>query len=161
MKKSNQKDFGKIPPQAIEFEKAVLGVLMINKNVIHSIIDTLSDSDFYNDSHGKIYKAIVELSQQHNPIDIHTVSQQLKTNGDIDSIGGPFYLTQLTNEIASAAHIEFHAGIIKQESIKRKLINIGADIQRLAFDSNEDVADLLEYAEAKILSVKPKQSTDK
>jgi replicative DNA helicase len=89
-------EFGKVPPQAIDFEEAVLGALMLEKDAVHQIIDILKPESFYNDGHGKIFSAILQLSLEHKPIDINTVSQQMKISGDIDTIGGPFYLAQLT-----------------------------------------------------------------
>jgi len=146
-------EFGKVPPQALEFEEAVLGALMLEKDAVHSVIDILKPECFYSDSHSNIFKAILALSLEHKPIDIHTVAQQLKIDGEIDTIGGPFYLAQLTNKVASTAHIEYHARIIAQKFIQRELIQVGAKIQTRAFEESEDVADMLDQAEQDLFQI--------
>ena len=146
-------DFGKVPPQVQEFEEAVLGALMLEKDAIHTVVDILKPESFYNDAHGKIFKAIQDLSLEHKPIDIHTVAQQLKENGDIEIIGGPYYLAQLTNKVASTAHLEYHARIIAQKFIQRELIRVGAEIQTRAFEEAEDVSDMLDRAEQDLFQI--------
>ncbi len=146
-------EFGKVPPQAIDFEEAVLGALMLEKDAVHQIIDILKPESFYNDGHGKIFSAILQLSLEHKPIDINTVSQQMKISGDIDTIGGPFYLAQLTNRVASTAHIEYHARIIAQKYIQRELIRVGAEIQKRGFEETDDVADMLDAAERDLFEI--------
>ncbi len=146
-------EFGKVPPQVIEFEEAVLGALMLEKDAVHSVIDILKPECFYNDAHGKIFKAILKLSIDHKPIDIHMVAQQLKIEDDIDSIGGPFYLAQLTNKVASTAHLEYHSRIIAQKFIQRELIRVGAEIQTRAFVETDDVSDMLDHAEQELFQI--------
>ncbi len=154
--KSNNKvnpEFGKVPPQVIEFEEAVLGALMLEKDAVHTVIDILKPECFYNDAHGKIFKAILKLSTDHKPIDIHMVAQQLKIEDEIDSIGGPFYLAQLTNKVASTAHLEYHSRIIAQKYIQRELIRVGAEIQTRAFVEADDVSDMLDQAEQDLFQI--------
>jgi len=146
-------DFGKTPPSVVEFEEAVLGALMLEKDAVHTVIDILKPDAFYNDAHGKIFNAILALSIDHKPIDIHTVAQQLKIIGDIEQIGGPFYLAQLTNKVASTAHLEYHARIIAQKFIQRELIRVGAEIQNRAFQEADDVADMLDSAEQDLFNI--------
>ncbi|HCC32088.1 MAG TPA: replicative DNA helicase, partial [Marinilabiliales bacterium] len=149
----NAADFGKIPPQVVEFEEAVLGALMLEKDAVHTVIDILKPDCFYNDAHGKIFQAILNLSLEHKPIDIHTVSQQLKINGDIEAVGGSFYLAQITNKVASTAHLEYHARIIAQKYIQRELIRVGANIQTRAFEESDDVSDMLDQAERDLFNI--------
>ncbi len=155
--KSNQEkvntEFGKVPPQVLEFEESVLGALMLEKDAIFSVLEILKSECFYNDAHNKIYTAILKLSHDHKPIDIHTVAQQLKIEGNIDLIGGPFYLAQLTNKVASTAHLEYHSRIIAQKYIQRELIRVGADIQNRAFEEADDVADMLDMAEQDLFQI--------
>jgi replicative DNA helicase len=146
-------EFGKVPPNALEFEETVLGALMLEKDAIHTVSDILKPESFYSDALGKIYKSILDLSLNLKPIDIHTVAQQLKISGDIDAIGGPFYLAQLTNKVASTAHLEYHARIIAQKFIQRELIRVGASIQTKAFEETEDVADMLDEAEKSLFEI--------
>ncbi len=146
-------DFGKVPPQVTEFEEAVLGALMLEKDAVHTVIDILKPECFYNDAHTKIFKAILHLSLEHKPIDIHTVAQQLKIENEIESIGGPFYLAQLTNKVASTAHLEYHARIIAQKYIQRELIRVGAEIQTRAFEEADDVSDMLDKAEQDLFQI--------
>ncbi|MDA3892865.1 MAG: replicative DNA helicase [Salinivirgaceae bacterium] len=149
----NMAEFGKVPPQVVEFEETVLGALMLEKDAVHSVIDILKAECFYNDAHTKIYKAILSLSLEHKPIDIRTVAQQLKGTGEIDKVGGSFYLAQLTNKVASTAHLEYHSRIIAQKYIQRELIRVGADIQTRAFEEADDVADMLDEAEQDLFQI--------
>ncbi|MGY0408299.1 MAG: replicative DNA helicase [Polaribacter sp.] len=144
---------GKIPPQAIELEEAVLGAMMIDKKGIDDVIDILHADVFYNKEHKEIYAAIYELFQNSQPIDLLTVSNLLKKNGNLEMVGGDFYLIRLTQKVASSAHIEFHARIILQKYIQRKLISISSEIIENAYDESTDVFDLLDDAEGKLFEV--------
>ncbi len=146
-------EYGRVPPQAVELEEAVLGALMLEKDAIISVGDLLKADSFYKDAHQKIYKAIMNLSTKEEPIDILTVTEELKRQGTLDEVGGPFYITQLTNRVASAAHIEFHARIIAQKHIQRELIRVSSDIQNQAFDDSIDVADLLDKAQQEVFDI--------
>jgi replicative DNA helicase len=146
-------DYGKVPPQALELEEAVLGALMLEKDAMISVGDILNANSFYKDAHQKIYKAILSLSINEEPVDILTVSEELKRQGALEDVGGPFYITQLTNRVASAAHIEFHARIIAQKFIQRELIRVSSEIQTQAFDESVDVADLLDRAQQDVFEI--------
>ncbi|WP_088322904.1 replicative DNA helicase [Polaribacter tangerinus] len=144
---------GKIPPQAVELEEAVLGAMMIDKKGIDDVIDILSADAFYDQKHQEVYAAIFELFQNSEPIDLLTVSNLLKKNGKLDFVGGDFFLIRLTQKVASSAHIEFHARIILQKYIQRKLISISSEIIENAYDDGTDVFDLLDDAEGKLFEV--------
>jgi replicative DNA helicase len=146
-------DLGKVPPQAIEIEEAVLGALMLEKDAAASVIDILQAESFYKDTHRVIYECILNLSVNHEPIDLLTVTEELKNQGKLEMIGGPYYLTQLTSKVASAAHVEYHARIVAQKYIQRELIRVSSDIQEKAFDSNQDVDELLDFAEGELFNV--------
>ena len=105
-------DYGKVPPQAIELEELVLGALMVQKDALSLVDEILKPEHFYKDAHKEIYTAIVNLNSKQEPIDIFTVVEQLRKNGKLEEIGGPYYITTLTDKVGSAAHIEFHAKII-------------------------------------------------
>lgn len=144
---------GKIPPQAVELEEAVLGAMMIDKKGIDDVIDVLSADAFYDQKHQEIYASIYQLFQNSEPIDLLTVSNLLKKNGKLEFVGGDFALIRLTQKVASSAHIEFHARIILQKYIQRKLISISSEIIENAYDESTDVFDLLDDAEAKLFEV--------
>ncbi|MDR1887461.1 MAG: replicative DNA helicase [Prevotellaceae bacterium] len=144
---------GKKPPQAIDMEEAVLGALLIENTAIIDIQELLTPESFYLETHQKIYRSILGLSGRHDAIDIYTVAAELKKDNSLEFVGGPYYLAQLSSKIGSAAHIEYHAKIIAQKYIQRKLIEISSDIQREAFDDKTDVSDLLDSAQQKIFDV--------
>ncbi|MFC4094248.1 replicative DNA helicase [Euzebyella saccharophila] len=144
---------GKIPPQSVDLEEVVLGAMMIDKKGVDEVIDILHPDVFYKDAHRFIYEAIFKLFESSEPIDLLTVSSQLKRDGKLESIGGDFYLIKLTQKVASSAHIEFHARIILQKYIQRSLIKISNEIIEEAYDEGTDVFDLLDNAEAKLYDV--------
>lgn len=144
---------GKIPPQAIDLEEVVLGAMMIDKKGVDEVIDILQPEAFYKQSHQYIYEAIVKLFESSDPIDLLTVSDQLKTDGRLESIGGEYYLVSLTQKVASSAHIEFHSRIILQKYIQRSLIKISNEIIESAYEDSTDVFDLLDEAESKLYDV--------
>lgn len=144
---------GKLPPQVLELEEAVLGAMMIDKKGVDDVIDILQPDAFYKDAHKHIFEAIVQLFTETQPIDLLTVSAQLKKNGKLEVAGGDFYLIQLTQKIASSAHIEFHSRIILQKFIQRSLIRISSEIIEASYDETADVFDLLDQAESKLYEV--------
>lgn len=144
---------GKIPPQAVDLEEVVLGAMMIDKKGVDEVIDILHPDVFYKDSHKYIYEAIFKLFESSEPVDLLTVSAQLKKDGKLEAVGGDFYLIKLTQKVASSAHIEFHARIILQKYIQRSLIKISNDIIEEAYSDATDVFDLLDNAEAKLYEV--------
>ncbi|MCD2260607.1 replicative DNA helicase [Psychroserpens luteolus] len=144
---------GKIPPQAIDLEEVVLGAMMIDKKGVDEVIDILSPEAFYKEAHKHIFEAIFKLFENSEPVDLLTVSTQLKKDAKLDMVGGDFYLISLTQRVSSSAHIEFHARIILQKYIQRSLIKISNEIIEEAYDETKDVFDLLDTAEAKLYEV--------
>ena len=144
---------GKIPPQALDLEEVVLGAMMIDKKGVDEVIDILSPDAFYKEAHQHIFEAIFQLFENSEPIDLLTVSSQLKKNKKLAAIGGDFYLISLTQKVSSSAHIEFHARIILQKFIQRSLIKISSEIIEDSYDESKDVFDLLDNAEAKLYEV--------
>ncbi|MDA8596161.1 replicative DNA helicase [Flavobacteriaceae bacterium] len=144
---------GRIPPQAVELEEAVLGALMIDKKGLDEVIDILSPEAFYKTAHQHIFKAIVTLFNDSKPTDLLTVANQLKQDGNLDKAGGDYYLVQLSQKVASSAHVEFHARIILQKSLQRQLIGLSGEIIEDAYDETTDVFDLLDKAETKLFEV--------
>jgi len=146
-------DLGKIPPQAIDLEEAVLGAIMLEKDAVISVLDILKPESFYKEAHQKIFNAIVDLTSKEKPIDILTVTEELRARKELEEVGGPFYITQLTSRVASAAHIEYHARIVAQKYIQRELIRISSEIQNKAFDESIDVDDLLDFSETELFNI--------
>ena len=144
---------GKIPPQALELEEAVLGAMLIDKKGVDEVIDILQPDAFYKTAHQLIFEAIYQLFQDSQPIDLLTVSSELRKKGKLESVGGEFYLVQLSQRVASSAHIEFHARIILQKFIQRSLIKISNEIIESAYKESTDVFDLLDEAESKLYDV--------
>jgi replicative DNA helicase len=144
---------GKLPPQAIDLEEAVLGALMLEKDALSSVIDILKPEVFYRDSHQKIFQAIRTLFEKTSPVDILTVTAQLRQQGELDMIGGAYYITELTNRVASAANIEFHSRIIIQKYLQRELIRISTDVINSAYEDTTDVLDLLDRAEKNLFDI--------
>jgi replicative DNA helicase len=146
-------EFGKLPPQARDFEEAVLGAIMIEEKAIDDVIEFLREDAFYVDAHQRIYKAIKQLYLSEAPIDLLTVTEQLKKNGDLESVGGAYYIAQLTNKVGSAANIEYHARIIAQKYIQRMLISSSSDIIKDAYEDSTDVFELLDKAESSLMLI--------
>ena len=144
---------GKLQPQALELEKAVLGALMIDNESLSDAIDSLQAEYFYAPKHQKIFEAIVNLFNNTQPVDILTVSEELKRMEMFKEIGGLAYISELTNNVSSSSNTEFHARIIAEKFIKRSLINISRKISNDAFDDSVDIFDLLNDAEANLFTV--------
>ena len=144
---------GKVTPQAIEFEEAVLGALMIDDNAVSTILDFLQPQMFYVAAHQHIFNAIKKLFAMAQPIDLLTVTNQLRKDKLLDVVGGASYLSGLTNRITSAANIEYHARIVMEKFIVRELIHNCNDIITDSFDESNDVLDLLDKAEEKIFNI--------
>ena len=144
---------GKIPPQAVDLEEAVLGAMLIDKKGVDEVIDILQAEAFYKASHQYIFESIFELFEASEPIDLLTVSNNLKKKGKLEVTGGNPYLVSLTQKVASSAHIEFHARIILQKYIQRSLIKISSEIIENSYKDSIDVFDLLDEAESKLYDV--------
>ena len=143
-------DYGRIQPQAPELEEAVLGALMIEKDAYSLVSEILRPESFYEHRHQLIYSAITDLAVNQKPVDILTVKEQLAKRGDLEEVGGPFYITQLSSKVASSAHIEYHARIIAQKALARELITFTSNVQSKAFDETLDVDDLMQEAEGRL-----------
>ncbi|MCK5846959.1 MAG: replicative DNA helicase [Bacteroidales bacterium] len=146
-------EYGKIPPQALDLEEAVLGAMMLEQYAINKVIDILQPDMFYKQAHIHIFEAIKALFGKSEPVDILTVKKELGLLGNLDIAGGSFYIMQLTEKVSSAANVEFHARIIQQKYIQRELIRISSNIIKDAFEETTDVLDLLDRAESSLFTV--------
>jgi replicative DNA helicase len=142
---STPDQYGKLPPQAVELEELVLGAIMLEKEAIEQV--DLIPEDFYKIAHQHIFSACLSLKNAHSPIDMFTVCDELKRSNKLEDSGGQWFVTSLTSKLSSAAHVDYHAAIVKQKAIARNLIKMATDIQSMAYDEGTDVADVLEFAE--------------
>lgn len=155
-KKSNtaaSTEYTHLQPQAVEFEQAVLGALMIEKDAYYQVSEILRPESFYDHRHQLIYEAIRRLNLEEKPVDILTVAEELESTNKLEDVGGRFYITQLSGMVASSAHIEYHARIIAQKATARELITYTSGIQTKAFDSTTDVDELMQEAEGKLFEL--------
>lgn len=134
---------GKLPPQALEFENAVLGAIMLESECFNEVSEMLVAESFYKEAHARIYQAIVRLSKKYHPIDIKTVVQELKASKELDIVGGAYYVAQLTNSVASSANAVFHARILQQQFIKREIIRISSKAVNESYEESADVFELV------------------
>ena len=144
---------GKLQPQAVDLEEAVLGALMLEKDALTIVIEILQVESFYKESHQKIYEAILQLFDNSEPVDILTVTNQLRKNGTLEFAGGSFYISGLTQRVNSAANVEYHARIVSEMAIKRELISIASEIEKEAYEDTTDTFALLDKTEQRIFNV--------
>ena len=144
---------GRLTPRATDVEAAVLGALMIEKDAYTIVCDILKPESFYEPAHQKVYEAIQTLGASQRPIDLLTVTEQLRLNGALEEVGGPAFIVQLTSNVTSAAHVEFHARIVAQKYLSRELISFASQIENHAYDESIDVDDLLQEAEGKLFEI--------
>lgn len=143
----------KVPPQNTDAEASLLGAILIDSDAIVKIADSVSPDDFYDERHKHIYQAITTLYERHSPIDVLTLSNQLQGAGLLDIVGGNAYLTELTNFVPTATHVEQYAEIVSQKAIRRRLIKATQDIVGLGYDETNTLQDLIEQAETRLFEV--------
>lgn len=148
---------GKLQPQALDLEEAVLGALMLEKDAYSVVCDILTPESFYEPRYQKIYNAIAKLGFNQRPIDMLTVTEELRQEGILEEIGGAIFISELTGRVQSAAHIEYHARIIAQKYLARRLISFSSDVQTKAFDEGNDIDDLLQETEGALFEISQTQ----
>lgn len=146
----------RIPPQNTEAEASLLGAILIDSDAIVKIADIVSTDDFYEERHKRIFEAITQLYERHSPIDVLTLADQLKGTGFLDMVGGASYLTELTNFVPTATHVEQYAQIVSQKALRRRLIKASQDISGLGYDEARSLQELIEEAESKLFDVSQK-----
>lgn len=142
-----------LPPQNTEAEASLLGAVLIDSDAIVKVADILRPEDFYDERHARIYEAVLKLYEKHSPIDVLTLSDQLKNSGMLEMVGGASYLTELTNFVPTATHADKYAEIIAQKSMRRRLIKASQSITQLGFDETQSLQDLIETAETQLFQV--------
>jgi replicative DNA helicase len=144
---------GKLPPQAIEVEQAVLGALMLEKEALSQVIDLLHPDVFYVEKNRWVFEAVRLLFEKSEPVDLLTVTQELKSMGRLEEVGGAFYIADLTNRVSSSANIDYHARILLEKYILRELIHLSGDMSTEAFDDTTDVFELLDRCETRLFGI--------
>ncbi len=145
---------GKMPPQAIEFEEAILGAIMLEKEALKDAMETLQSKHFYVDSHQYVYECMLDLYNENQPVDILTVTEKLKSKAYLDIVGGPYFIARLTSKVSSAANLQYHAHIVIQKFIQRELIRISGQTITDAYDDSSDAFKLLDSTEKDLYEVK-------
>lgn len=144
---------GKVPPQNLDAEKSLLGAVLIDEETLADISEHVTSKDFYEKRHGIIYGGMMRLYEKHKPVDLLTLTDELKRKDEIDAIGGSAYLTELTNYVPTAAHAEAYAELVAQKAVRRRLIKASGEISELGYNEDTTTQELLEKAEAELFSV--------
>lgn len=148
-----QETQGRVPPQNLDAEMSLLGAILIDDEVLANVSDRLKATDFYDKRHATVYDAMFRLYEHHKPIDLLTLSDELKKKDELEIVGGSAYLTELTNYVPTAAHAEAYADMVVQKAIRRRLIKASSDIAQLGFNEDKNIQELLETAESELFSV--------
>jgi len=146
-------EIGRIPPQATDLEEAVLGAVLLDSNALTNVVDILKPEIFYKDAHQRIFAAIHRLFTDSQPVDILTVTHELRKSGELELVGGAYYLAQLTNRVASSGNVEFHSRIVIEKFLQRELIRISNQIIHESYEDSSDVFDILDKAERDLFAV--------
>lgn len=146
-------NFTKLQPQTMDLEEAVLGAMLLEKEALVTVIDILSPAAFYKEQNGRVFGAILNLFNRSEPVDILTITQELKRTGELEFVGGAYYVSALTNRIASSANVEFHARIVAQKYLQRELIRISTETIKTAYEDSTDVFELLDQTTKNIFEI--------
>jgi len=152
-------DITKVPPQNIEAEQAVLGCMLIEKEAIGKSEALVRAEDFYRDAHRKIFQSIVKLAEKGEPIDLISVTEELRNKGQLEEVGGSVYVTQLANMVPTAANVEYYAKIVQNKSVLRNLINTATQIATFGYEAEEEIDVLVDKAEQMIFNIAQRSNT--
>jgi len=144
---------GKIPPQNIDAEKSLLGAVLIDEETLADITEHVTQKDFYEKRHGMIYDAMMRLYEKRKPVDLLTLTDELKRKKELEDVGGSAYLTELTNYVPTSAHAESYAEIVAQKAVRRRLIRASSEISEMGFDEESSTQELLQQAEQELFAV--------
>src|SRR5512137_1737005 len=144
---------GRIPPQAVDVEMAVLGAMLLDKGAIAKTLEILDDSSFYKPAHQRIFAGMVALFERSEPVDLITLVEELRRRAELEKVGGEYYLTELTTRVTTAANVEYHAHIVLEKALMRQLISSSSEVVGRAYSETEDALDLLDEAEQKIFQI--------
>lgn len=157
---SVDKSYNRVPPQSMDMERAVLGALMIDRDAYSVVSEKLKPEYFYESRNQKVYQAIIDLNKKEAPVDVWTVTEQLARQGDLEDVGGPCYITELSAKVASSANIEYHTEIVFQTWIRRQLIAFAGEVDKKGFDLTIDIEDQMSEAEEGLLAIRESQKDD-
>lgn len=149
----------RVPPQNIEAEQSVLGAMLIEKDAIPKVMEILRDTDFYREAHRVIFNAMLELYNKNEAVDMITVTEILKRDNKLEDVGGIAYVTSLANAVPTAANVTYHASIIEEKSILRQLVSVSTQIASMGYEANDDVKNIIDSAESKILEISNRKKT--
>lgn len=149
----------RVPPQNIEAEQAVLGAMLIEKEAIPKVMEILRDTDFYREAHRVIFTAMLELYNKNEAVDMITVTEILKRDSKLEDVGGIAYVTSLANAVPTAANVVYHASIIEEKSILRQLVSVSTQIASMGYEAGDDVKNIIDSAESKILEISNRKKT--
>lgn len=147
----------KVPPQSLDAEESVLGSILLDPNALDRVIEAMTDADFYRESHRKIFRAMISLSEKNEPIDLVTLTDTLKARGELQDVGGAIYLAELSDKVPSAANVAHYARIIREKAVLRSLINVSNEIAGRCYSGEEDIEQFLDEAERLIFDVSEKR----
>lgn len=150
---ASKQDAAKIPPQNLDAEKSLLGAVLIDEEIISDVAELLTPADFYDKQNGTIYGGMERLYEKHKPVDLLTLTEELKRKDELEVVGGSAYLTELTNYVPTAAHAVAYAELVAAKAVRRRLIKASADISVMGYDEESTTQELLEQAEAELFSV--------
>ena len=149
----------RVPPQNIEAEQSVLGAMLIEKEAIPKVMEILRDTDFYREAHRVIFNAMLELYNKNEAVDMITVTEILKRDSKLEDVGGIAYITSLANAVPTAANVTYHASNIEEKSILRQLVSVSTQIASMGYEASDDVKNIIDSAESKILEISNRKKT--
>ncbi|MBZ4646737.1 MAG: replicative helicase [Petroclostridium sp.] len=150
---------GRIPPYSLEAEQSVLGAMLIDREAIATVIEIIKSDDFYREDHKEIFDAMMDLFDRNDPVDLITLTEQLKLRGTLESVGGIEYLTAIATAIPTTANVKYYAKIVEEKSILRKLIKASADIANLSYEAADEVSYIMDQAEKRIFDILQKRNS--
>ena len=153
-------DITRIPPHSVESEQSILGSILLDKDAIITVAETITPSDFYKDAHRVIYESMMALNNKNEPIDMVTLTDELRKRGYLDDIGGVTYLTSLSTIVPTTSNVKYYADIVKEKSVLRQLIKASNDIINLGYGSGESADNVLDFAEKKIFDISQERTND-
>lgn len=153
-------DMTRIPPHSVESEQSILGSILLDKEAIITVSETINPDDFYKEAHKIIYESMIKLSNKSEPIDLITLTEELKKQGHLDDVGGISYITSLSTIVPTTSNVKYYADIVKEKSVLRKLIKVSNDIINLGYDGSTKIEDVLEVAEKRYLIYHKKKTSD-
>ena len=153
-------DMTRIPPHSVESEQSILGSILLDKEAIITVSETINPDDFYKEAHKIIYESMIKLSNKSEPIDLITLTEELKKQGHLDDVGRISYITSLSTIVPTTSNVKYYADIVKEKSVLRKLIKVSNDIINLGYDGSTKIEDVLEVAEKKIFDISQEKTSD-